>query len=250
MSRIIGQAESIRRGRTTQRWLAALCMSLAPLWGCAQEVEIVENKRAVEVAPEWAVGQRWRVEYERTVPSPAMSAHATPPPPQRSVWRYEVLSLGDSANPLVHIAIDEEGGDARYEAVYGRGGLTLHAAFGVEAQNRVRVCEPVPDKPFFGWTQSQGVIFDWPSFEALRAGSPLQFVNADDLAVEQTAEPGPDGGTRVVLTQKDEDAGETVRSSQTWEPGALWWQSASVEIEFQETAGTSSLVYIRGKLLQ
>ncbi len=194
--------------------------------------------------PQWQVGDIWRVEYEVNVPSPAMARSASPPPPVRTIWRYQVIS--DRAGE-VQLEATREGDSEQFLVTFTRDTLRLKSAVrktdtGVEA-----VVELDEEEPYFGWTQSQPVIFDWPLFAAVSSGNTLAFTTDADEDVEQLAIRRDDGSFEIVLTAKDPHAPETVRSSQNWQPGAPWWQDARVTVEYADEEPPALVVSITGR---
>jgi len=202
-----------------------------------------------KVGPHWKAGQKWRVEYLRTVPSTVMGPVTRPAAPQRSVWRYEVMPVATAGDKPIVISLAEEDGDRRYEMAFDSGDLTLRSIIRIDGKSREEVGQTVPHEPFFGWTQAQRAIFDWPLFSAAAAMKAHKFKTAEDLEVEQTAKDLAGGAIQVLLKHTDEDDHETTTSRQTWAADSPWWTSAAVEVEYVDGKNKETVVQIKGRLI-
>jgi len=202
--------------------------------------------RVAELPPGWSAGQSWRVEYLVTVPSTAMRRSAKPPPPRRTVWDYEVIDAG--TDRLAVVRVRNEDGSRVYELTFTPGNLGLVSAFRLEGSEREEVDELTPSEPYFGWTQSHPIIFDWPAFAAAPADMNLEFETPGEIRVRQEARRTAEGKLEIVLIH--EDGPETTRSRQLWATGFPWWQMASVETEYKDGGATEVVVSISGRLLE
>ncbi len=202
-----------------------------------------------EIRPAWTAGQKWKVEYERTVVSKAMRPVTGHPPPERSVWIYEVEKPSSEREPPTVIAIREEGGNRRYEMRFDPVDLSLRSASEVVGPSREKVGEVAPHQPYFGWSQSQPCIFDWPLFSKAGLPAKLPFRGESGDPAEQRAEQAKDGTVVVTFTATSAEDDETTRSIQSWEPGQPWWKSALVEVEYPGNGKRDTVVQIRGRRL-
>src|SRR5277367_562698 len=84
----------------------------------------------------WYAGQSWRVEYLRTVPSPAKQPSPPPRPPQRSVWQYRVANA-DPERRVVQIEASEEGGEGNLELFFDLPRLTLRRVVKIAGNRRI-----------------------------------------------------------------------------------------------------------------
>jgi hypothetical protein len=218
-----------------------LMFILSPI-ACTQEYAMAEQKPSL--IPQWTKGESWRVEYLLKVPSTVMGPVTQPVPPRRSVWRYEVTM---STDRKVELELTEEDGDGHYRLFFEPGDLVLREILLVEGSAQEEVDETVPNSPYFGWTQSQPVIIDWPFFPKVAPGNRLRFKTAADEEVDQTTELQDTGGLEVLLTYVDQDSQETTRSRQVWFHGEPWWRTASVEFEYADSQPPAVVLSIQGK---
>jgi hypothetical protein len=210
--------------------------------GTLQEADMADQSPMP--GPQWQIGDTWRVEYGVKVPSPAMSRLATPPPPRRTIWRYTVV--GDTAAEVLLEATRQDGNE-QFLITFTRDALRLKSVVRKTDDGAEAVIELDDEGPFFGWTQSQPIIFDWPLFAAAVPGDALAFTTEDEEDVEQSANWRDDGLLEVLFTAKDPDTPETVRSSQTWKPGASWWQEARITVEYADKEPPALVVLIAGR---
>jgi hypothetical protein len=202
-----------------------------------------------EIRPAWAAGQTWKVEFLWTFPSTEMAAVTEPAPPQRSIWVYQVEKPPSEGEPPAVLRIREEGGERRYELRFDPGDLSLRSVTKVEGTMRETAGVPVPHQPYFGWSQSQPCIFDWPLFAKGGTPAKLPFRGESGDLVEQTSATKQDGTVEVVFTFRSTGRHETTRSRQSWAPGQPWWTTASIEIEYVDDGKRETVVEIRGNRL-
>ena len=112
-------------------------------------------------------------------------------------------------------------------------------------------CIATPD-PYFGWSASYPLIFDWPALPGKREQSRREFKNDDGQRVEQSLRfAGPSQFEVVMTLRRKIDTGftEVQRSTQTWNEGSPWWSTASIRTERSMDGKTSDQISIRGKLM-
>jgi hypothetical protein len=172
------------------------------------------------------------------------------PPPQRSVWCYEVARADPEGKQPTMLRITEEDGERRFEISFHPADLTLQSVIRIEDGEREELCEIAPREAYFGWTQSQPVIFDWPRFPARSGPESRRFRTANGLEVEQIVQSREQGSIEVVFTHKDKVNSETTYSRQLWTAGDPWWTNSSVEIEYTKEDGCEAVVRIKGNLIR
>lgn len=207
-----------------------------------------ESPSAAAPRPAWSAGQSWKVEYLRTVPSPVMGPVKQPPPPERKVFKYEVVKASSDRDPLSTLLVTEEGGKRRFEMTFSAPGPFLASASEIKGASRDSLDRFAPNAPYFGWGQSQPCIFDWPLFGEKEMKGKLPFTTPNGDFVEQEIHPLEGGAFEVVFTHKS-DYGEITRSTQVWKAGEPWWSRASVEITYTESEPHDTVVQIRGNRL-
>jgi hypothetical protein len=208
----------------------------------AQEKIMVETKSNFH--PVWTAGQSWRVEYSMQIPSPTMGPVVHPPPPEKSIWKYDVVQCDDFN---VVITITEEGGDQRYELTFDPDDYSLISIFSYEDGTKEEVDEVSPHSAYFGWTQLHPVIFDWPNFQKVFDKGGYKFINSAEEKIVQTAKLLKDNTLEITLVHKDEDAPETTKSQQLWRNGEVWWDEAHVELEMADDEPPEKVMLITGK---
>jgi hypothetical protein len=218
------------------------------LLACMGGGPMPDSPGAGSPSPVWTAGQTWKVEYLRTVPSAVMGPVKQPPPPERTVWKYEVLKAATEHDPLSTLLITQDGGKRRFEMTLSAPGPFLVSASEIKGASRDPIDRFAPNAPYFGWGQSQPCIFDWPLFgeKALKGKLPFTTPNGD--LVEQEIRALEGGAFEVVLTQKDE-YGRITRSTQTWKRAEPWWVKALVEVTYSEKEPDDKSVEIRGNRL-
>src|SRR6266446_3552049 len=115
---------------------------------CTMERPMTEPSSPGKMLPQWHVGQSWRVEYLAWQPSPEKGPVHSPPPPQKNIWRYEVISATppDSAKVL---SIKPEDGKRAFEAVFDPQDLTLRSVAEIVRGKRLPVLENSPHETWF-----------------------------------------------------------------------------------------------------
>ncbi len=240
-----GDVEPVYRSRALARVVACVAF----LMGCTGGSSMGPSPVPKEIRPNWVAGQTWKVEFLWAFPSTEMGPVTENPPPQRSVWIYEVQKPSSEREPPTVIAVREDGGDRRYELRFDPADLSLRSVMRVVGGQGEKAGVPAPHQPYFGWSQSQPCIFDWPLFSKGGMPAKLPFRGESGALVEQSAVAKGDGAVEVVLTCASTTRRETTRSRQTWTPGQPWWTSASIEIEYVENGGRETAVEIRGNRL-
>ena len=213
--------------------------------GTLLEADMAENSSMI--GARWTVGDTWVVEYGIKVPSPAMARSATPPPPKITRWRYLVYSEENNVVTITATQIVEDGAGDQYQLTFDKDSLGLRSVIRLVDDRPEIVVDHEGQTPYFGWTQSQPAIFDWPSFAALETAGNFGFTTEAGEDVVQTATTRNDGSIEVVLTAKDPDTPETVRSIQVWRPGAKWWQEAKITVEYADESPPTVIISIAGR---
>src|ERR1700721_3141993 len=103
------------------------------------------------LAARWYPGQSWRVEYTRGVPSPAKSPSAPPRPPERAVWRYEVMKPAAESG-AIQILASEEGGEGRLELWFDAAPLILRRVVSFARSGPIDLIVHAGPQPYFGWS--------------------------------------------------------------------------------------------------
>jgi hypothetical protein len=234
----------------SQAWLRIVAC-LAFLAGCTGGSSMGPSPVSKAIRPVWTAGQTWKVEYLRTVVSPVMGPVTEPPPPRRSVWIYEVEKPPTDRQAPTAILVREEGGERRYELRFDPGDLSLVSVFEIAGSRRETAGDATPHQPYFGWSQTQPCIFDWPLFSTGGTLAKLPFRAESGAPAEQSAEITKEGLVDLQLTSAaaSPEGPETTRSRQSWAPGQPWWTSASVEIEYVSEGKRETTVEIRGRRL-
>src|SRR6266849_4129986 len=96
--------------------LGVLLLSVAT--NCTPEPNMPEQPLTNKgLLPRWQVGQSWRVEYRSWRPSPEKGPVHSPPPPQKTVWRYEVIA-GHAVDEAKVLSVKEENGKRAFEMTF------------------------------------------------------------------------------------------------------------------------------------
>ena len=201
------------------------------------------------LAARWTAGQSWRVEYLRSVPSPAAGSSPRPAPPERSLWKYEVAGADAQS---IRLRVTEEGGERRFELLFAPTPLALRRVTKIAGSRPSDLIVHAAPGPYFGWSPAYPLIFDWPALPVARQASRRQFTDDDGQRIEQAVRfTGPSRFEIVMTSRRKVDAGfiETQRAVQSWKEGSPWWTSASVEKGRVIDGKVSDEVSIRGRLI-
>ncbi len=204
------------------------------------------------LTPHWEVGQKWRVEYLRNIPSTEMKSVGQIPPPQRAVWQYEVTRMDPHQGGLVVLSLREEGGEGKFEMSLDSGDRTLLSVSEISGERNLGIITSPAHESFLSIPTGYPVIFDWPRFPAKASNASRLFRAPEANRVKE--EILFEGGSRFKISmtythERTKGLIQTIRSSQSWQVGQPWWNSASAESEFVVNNEKSSDWSIRGKLL-
>jgi hypothetical protein len=213
----------------------------------AQELPVNQAVKPRHIGPVWVENQTWRVEFLRPLPYADKGDEGEPPPPQRTVWRYRVVEIASGRTTL---SVRREDGTEEYRLRFDTSTLELLDVDRMERARAQPVDETVRGEPYFGWSQSQPVIFDWPVFPAQLPNAPRAFVSSSGQKVEMSIEPRDRGAYEVAFVSTDKRFPESAISRQTWEPDNPWWTTATVATEFRDEDGPETVVNIQGNLLE
>jgi hypothetical protein len=200
---------------------------------------------------QWRPGQLWRVEYLRDVPSPAKSTSPRPRPPQRSVWKYQVLEINTDLSAF-QVAATEEDGEGRLELWFEGAERRLRRVVKLVADRRTDLVVHREAGPYFGWTAVYPVIFDWPDLPQTKESSKREFVDDDGQTVEEESRFTPPSQHEIqMILRREIDGGyvETIRSSQLWVENNPWWSTAQIETERIIDGDKSVETNISGRLI-
>jgi hypothetical protein len=203
------------------------------------------------IFPQWQEGQKWRVEYLRNVPATEMKSSGQLPPPQRAVWLYEVTHLDSRQATPVLISLTEEGGDGKFEMSFDPKDLTLLSVSEVSGGRKMGVITSPAQDSFLSIPTGYAVIFDWPRFPHARSKASRNFIT-DGHRVKEEVLFEAETRLKISMTWR-EDRGQglvqTIHSTQSWQAGRPWWNSASAASDMIERQEKSSYWSITGKLL-
>ena len=204
------------------------------------------------VFPQWQEGQKWRVEYLRNVPSTEMKSGGQIPPPQRAVWQYQVSRLDSRKGGPAVLSLHEEGGDGKFEISLDPAAFTLLSVSEISGGRNIGIITNPALDSFLSIPTGYPVIFDWPRFPAKRSNASRNFVTSEGHRVKE--EILFDGHSHFKISmsyreQRAEGLVQTIHSTQSWQAGRPWWDSASAESEMIVGREKSLYWSISGKLI-
>jgi hypothetical protein len=206
-----------------------------------------EHKPASGIASQWSAGRTWKVEYLVATPSEEKHRSPAPIPPERSLWKYQVIRAGEGT---VLVSVTEESGDRKYEITFDWTGPALHRVVKISGSMRDTIVELDPPGGFAGWSLRHQVIFEWP-WLPITPGQKREFPIHSWRVVESAAARGAILETTMTyIDRRSEEYAETRRVTQMWDMSHPWWLSASIEAEYQIGSEKSRQVLVEGKLIR
>jgi hypothetical protein len=218
---------------------------------CMGGPSMPEEPNDSRMLPRWQVGQKWKVEYRVRQPSPVKGEPNPTPEPFKSIWEYEVLSPA-KPDETIRLSAKDLGGKRLFELVFDAKDFTLRSATEQVRGHRLPVLENSPHTPYYGYNQTQGILFDWPRFPQLAANEVFEFKTAEDRPVQCKVVFHSAREFDVLMRSESKlDSGfsESVTSTQSWTIGQPWWSKASVRADYNDHGDKSSVVLMEAELL-
>jgi hypothetical protein len=225
-----------------------LCPMLFATLGGGTAFAQAVSKQA-PLAGRWRAGQSWHVEYLRPLPSSQQAPSPSPRPPERSIWKYQVM---DSDTPEVRVEAVEEGGPGKFDLRFYAPLLTLRRVVRISNSRAVDLVIHSAQTPYCGWSQSYPLIFDWPALPQSKQAITREFTDDDGQHIAEVVRFTSSTQFEVVMTlRRTIDSGytETRRSIQAWTVGSPWWSEASIQTESSIDGKKSGEINIRGRLI-
>lgn len=156
----------------------------------------------------------------------------------------------------VRVEAVEEGGpgklDLRFDLRLNAPLLTLRRVVRITSGRAVDLVVRSAQTPYFGWSQSYPLIFDWPALPQFKQAGTREFTDDDGQRIAEVVRFTSLTQFEVVMTlRRTIDSGytETRRSIQAWTVGSPWWSEASIQTESSIDGKKSGEINIRGRLI-
>jgi hypothetical protein len=152
----------------------------------------------------------------------------------------------------IQILATEEAGEGRLELWFDAAPLILRRVVSFARSGPIDLIVHAGPQPYFGWSPSYPVIFDWPRIPEARQDVSAPFTNDDGATGEEILHFLGQSKFEITMTvRRKVDAGfvETRHSTQVWNEGSPWWTSAAITTDSNIDGVASSTTNISGRLI-
>jgi hypothetical protein len=231
---------------------ACIAAALALSFFSDRGILMPQAQHSIPFSPQWQEGQKWRVEYLRNVPSTEMKSGGQIPPPQRAVWQYEVSHSDPRKGGPAILSLQEEGGDGKFEISLDPKTFVLLSVSEFSGGRNIGIITNSALDSFLSIPTGYPIIFDWPRFPAKRSNASRILVTSEGHRVKEEVLFDGDAHFKISMTYREQRAEglvQTIHSTQSWQAGRPWWDSASAASDMIVGEEKSSYWSISGKLL-